>query len=92
MMTQLINLREEFFAYFKDPAEIRPSGSATTDLQRHLEETMKAIAEEDDVSGNGGAEMVAALHGAFRCVHPPETGFNSLEEYLSFRRLNVGAR
>ncbi|KAG4429207.1 hypothetical protein IFR05_015310 [Cadophora sp. M221] len=89
----LIKLREEFFAYFKVPAGTTPSGSTTTtDLQRHLEDTMRGIAEEDGVSGNGGIEMVDALHGAFRCVHPPEKGFNSLEDYLSFRRLNVGAR
>jgi hypothetical protein len=48
--------------------------------------------EEDGMSGNGGKEMLQALLAAFKCVHPPEEGFKSLKEYLSFRRLNVGAR
>lgn len=52
---------------------------------------MKAIWEEDAIAGNGGREMVEALRDAFRCVHP-EGEFKSVEEYLEFRRLNVGAR
>jgi hypothetical protein len=35
--------------------------------------------------------MIEALRDAFRCVHH-DGDFGSVEEYLQFRRLNVGAR
>ncbi|KAJ6197248.1 isoprenoid synthase domain-containing protein [Bipolaris maydis] len=49
------------------------------------------IYEEDAAGGNGGHEMLEALRGAFRCVHP-EGNFPTVDSYLAFRRLNVGAR
>jgi hypothetical protein len=56
-----------------------------------LNEVVKSIHEEDAAGGNGGHEMLDALRGAFRCVHP-EGNFSTVNEYLKFRRLNVGAR
>ena len=49
------------------------------------------IESEDAAGGNGGKEMLDALRDGFRCVHPDKRGFQSIDEYLQFRRLNVGA-
>ncbi|KAM0129343.1 hypothetical protein ACHAP3_007848 [Botrytis cinerea] len=85
------NSREQFLDYFKKENDVMASDSTTSDFQRHLKSTMSAIADEDKISGNGGKEMIEAMIGGFRCVHP-NGEFQSLEEYLSFRRLNVGAQ
>ena len=42
------------------------------------------------MAGNGGEEMIEALRGAFRCVHAAEH-FQTVNDYLEFRRSNVGA-
>ena len=46
---------------------------------------------EDAKGGNGGREMLQALRNAFQCVHPDEGGFKNVNDYLRFRRSNVGA-
>ncbi|KAF7932531.1 uncharacterized protein EAE98_003830 [Botrytis deweyae] len=89
--TPLTNSREQFLGHFRSPNDVLPSDSVISDFQRHLKFTVSAIADEDEISGNGGKEMIEALLGAFRCVHP-KGNFHSLEEYLSFRRSNVGAQ
>ncbi|KAF7882676.1 uncharacterized protein EAF02_006039 [Botrytis sinoallii] len=88
---KLMNSREQFLCHFRSPNDILPSDSVTSDFQRHLKFTVSAIADEDEISGNGGKEMIEALLGAFRYVHP-KGDFHSLEEYLNFRRSNVGAQ
>ena len=59
-------------------------------LQRHINDVIRGIEAEDTAGGDGGKEMLEALHAAFRYVHP-ETRFQSVDEYLEFRRKNVGA-
>ena len=46
---------------------------------------------EDAAGGDGGKEMLDALRDGFRCVHPDKKAFQSIDDYLQFRRLNVGA-
>ncbi|KAF5869607.1 putative sesquiterpene cyclase protein [Botrytis fragariae] len=89
--TPLMNSREQFLGHFRSPNDILPSDSVISDFHRHLEFTVRAVADEDEISGNGGKDTIAALLGTFPCVHP-KGGFHSLEEYLSFRRLNVGVQ
>ncbi|TEY39953.1 hypothetical protein BOTCAL_0446g00010 [Botryotinia calthae] len=89
--TPFTNSREQFLGYFEIENDVIASGSITSDFQRHLKSTVSAIADEDEISGNGGKEMIEAVLGGFRCVHP-NGEFQSLEEYLNFRRLNVGAQ
>ena len=48
------------------------------------------IETEDSAGGDGGKEMLEALRQGFRCVRP-DRGFQSVDEYLQFRRQNVGA-
>nr|ULA45395.1 (+)-alpha-trans-bergamotene synthase NsBERS [Nectria sp. HLS206] len=86
---QLNHFRNDFLNHFQDPGVL--STEPTSDFHRHTRETMTAIWEEDGISGNGGREMIEALRDAFRCVHP-NGDFTSVEDYLQFRRLNVGAR
>ncbi|KID81896.1 BcSTC4, sesquiterpene cyclase [Metarhizium guizhouense ARSEF 977] len=81
--------RKDFFSHFDDPETSKTE--PISDFHRHTQATMKAIKDEDEAGGNGGKEMVSALRDAFRCVHP-NGDFKTLEEYLQFRRLNVGAR
>ncbi|KAF2228525.1 hypothetical protein EV356DRAFT_562544 [Viridothelium virens] len=87
---QLSDLRDDFFGRFDGPRAKRSPGRLSA-LQRHLDETVRIIDNENTVGGNGGHEMLQALRGAFRCVHP-EGNFPTVERYLEFRRLNVGAR
>ncbi|KAJ5051262.1 isoprenoid synthase domain-containing protein [Bipolaris maydis] len=86
----LSDLRDDFFSRFDGP-RARRSERAPSALQTHLDETVAGIYEEDAAGGNGGHEMLEALRGAFRCVHP-EGNFPTVDSYLAFRRLNVGAR
>ncbi|KAG8528869.1 uncharacterized protein KY384_006558 [Bacidia gigantensis] len=60
-------------------------------FQNHVDSIVQGIEAEDAAGGDGGREMIDALRGAFKCVHPPEQGFRSVAEYLTFRRQNVGA-
>ncbi|KID93366.1 BcSTC4, sesquiterpene cyclase, partial [Metarhizium majus ARSEF 297] len=85
----LDTLRKDFFSHFDDPETSKTE--PVSDFHRHTQATMKAIKDEDEAGGNGRREMVSALRDAFRCVHP-SGDFKTLEEYLQFRRLNVGAR
>ena len=55
-----------------------------------MEDILRSIELEDEAGGDGGKEMLDALRDAFRCVHP-EKNFHSVDDYLRFRRLNVGA-
>ena len=55
-----------------------------------MDDILQGIDSEDAVGGDGGKEMLDALRDAFRCVHP-ERDFRNVDEYLQFRRLNVGA-
>ena len=55
-----------------------------------MEDILQKIELEDKAGGDGGKEMLDALHDAFRCVHP-EKNFQGVDDYLRFRRLNVGA-
>lgn len=87
---QLSDLRNDFFGRF-DGSRARGNPGTSSELQNHLDETVNSIYEEDAAGGNGGHEMLQALRGAFRCVHP-ENEFPTVESYLAFRRLNVGAR
>ena len=48
------------------------------------------IKAEDAAGGDGGKDVLEALRQAFRCVHP-DTGFQNVDDYLQFRRKNVGA-
>lgn len=59
-------------------------------LQRHINDIIRGMGTEDTAGGDGGKEMLDALRTAFRYVHP-ETRFQSVDEYLEFRRKNVGA-
>ena len=65
--------------------------SSTSAFQRHIDDIIHGIKSEDATCGDGGQEMLNALRGAFRCVHPDKGGFQSIKDYLRFRRLNVGA-
>ena len=55
-----------------------------------MDDIVRGIKAEDAVGGDGGQEMLNALRGAFRFVHP-DNGFLSINDYLHFRRFNVGA-
>ena len=55
-----------------------------------MDDIVEGIKSEDAAGGDGGKEMLDALRGAFRYVHPKEE-FHSIHEYLHFRRFNVGA-
>ena len=48
------------------------------------------IEAEDATGGDGGKDMLGALRQAFRCVHP-DREFRNVDNYLEFRRENVGA-
>ncbi|TVY81921.1 hypothetical protein LSUE1_G003745 [Lachnellula suecica] len=87
----LSNFRTDFLRRFREPSSVESDVSTMSELQHHLDFTVRIIGEEDSISGNGGKEMLEALMAAFHCVHP-DGDFHSLEDYLKFRRLNVGAR
>ena len=55
-----------------------------------MNEILDGIDLEDLAGGDGGREMLDALRGAFRCVHPHKEFYN-IHDYFHFRRLNVGA-
>ena len=55
-----------------------------------MDHILCGIDSEDKAGGDGGREMLNALRNAFRNVHP-ERSFRSVDDYLQFRRLNVGA-
>lgn len=82
-------------AFFRDDFICRlegKRGSMTSDLQRHIDDVVHSIHLRGAEDGaNGGEEMVQALREAFCCVRPEEGGFKSVQEYLRFRRFNVGA-
>ncbi|TGO26538.1 hypothetical protein BPAE_0057g00140 [Botrytis paeoniae] len=63
--TPLMNSREKFLSYFKNPNDMTLSDSITSDLQSHLKSTVSAIVDEDEMSGNGGKEMIEALLESF---------------------------
>ncbi|KAL8665315.1 MAG: hypothetical protein Q9202_002366 [Teloschistes flavicans] len=65
------------------------SNPPSTPLQSHLDDIVRGIEFEDSAGGTGGKEMLDELRNAFRCVHPNE--FKNVEDYLEFRRYNVGA-
>ena len=67
------------------------SSFTPSSLQSHINNIVKSINLEDATGGNGGREMLQALHNAFQCVHPDEGGFKNINDYLRFRRSNVGA-
>jgi len=66
------------------------SDSTSSELQRHIDSIVEGTQEEDAIAGNGGKEMFNALRGAFLCVHVNKN-FQTVNDYLEFRRLNVGA-
>ena len=55
-----------------------------------MSDIVHGIELEDTIGGDGGKEMLDALRDAFRYVHPDE-GFQTMNDYLHFRRFNVGA-
>ena len=55
-----------------------------------MDDILCGIDSEDKAGGDGGKEMLDALRNAFRNVRP-ERSFRSVDNYLQFRRLNVGA-
>lgn len=63
----------------------------TSRLQHHVNATIMGIEKEGADGGNGGKEMLDAIRDSFRCVHP-EADSQTVQQYLEFRRLNVGAR
>ncbi|KAF2128088.1 hypothetical protein P153DRAFT_367982 [Dothidotthia symphoricarpi CBS 119687] len=85
----LSDLRNDFFGRFDGPkAEI--TRKSTSPLQQHLDDVVSSIYDEDAAGGNGGHGILQALRSAFRFVHP-EGNFFSVQQYLEFRQLNVGA-
>ncbi|KAL8787403.1 MAG: hypothetical protein Q9195_007778 [Heterodermia aff. obscurata] len=67
------------------------SNATLSSLQSHIKSIVESIKLEDTRGGNGGREMLQALRNAFQCVHTDEGGFKSVNDYLHFRRSNVGA-
>ena len=59
-------------------------------FQSYMDGIVDSIEAEDSEGGDGGKEMLEALRQGFRCVRP-DRGFQSVDEYLQFRRQNVGA-
>ena len=59
-------------------------------FQSYMDGIVNSIEAEDSAGGNGGKEMVEAMRQAFCCVHPDRRFLNG-DEYLQFRRENVGA-
>ena len=59
-------------------------------FQNYMDGIIAGIEAEDLAGGDGGKEMLEALRQEFRCVRP-DRGFQSVNEYLQFRRQNVGA-
>lgn len=59
-------------------------------FQSYMDGIVDRIEAEDSAGGDGGKEMLDALRQGFRCVRP-DKGFSSVNEYLYFRRQNVGA-
>ena len=59
-------------------------------FQSYMDGIVEDIEAEDSAGGDGGKEMLEALRQGFRCVRP-DKGFQSVNEYLQFRRQNVGA-
>ena len=55
-----------------------------------MDDIVHGIKSEDAAGGDGGKEMLNALRDAFRYVHP-DKGFRNVNDYLHFRRFNVGA-
>ena len=55
-----------------------------------MDEIVDGIESEDATGGQGGKEMMISLRRAFRYVHP-DNGFQNVDDYLHFRRFNVGA-
>lgn len=55
-----------------------------------MDDIVRGIQSEDVAGGDEGKEMLNALRDGFRCVHP-DKGFRNMNDYLDFRRLNVGA-
>lgn len=56
-----------------------------------MHEIVNGVESEDAASGDGGRDLIETLRDAFRCVHPHLKGFQNVDEYLHFRRFNVGA-
>ena len=60
-------------------------------FQTYMDGIIADIEAEDSAGGgDGGKEMLEALRQGFRCVRP-DRDFQSVNEYLQFRRQNVGA-
>ncbi|KAL8823960.1 MAG: hypothetical protein Q9191_005406 [Dirinaria sp. TL-2023a] len=59
-------------------------------FQSHMNEILQCIELEDLAGGDGGKEMLHGLRDAFHHVRPARV-FQSVDEYLHFRRINVGA-
>jgi len=74
-------MRENFFGRFGGD-QVKKTPGSLSELQRHLDGTVDSIYSEDAAGGNGGHEMLQALRGAFRCVHPEGT-FSTVESYLA---------
>ncbi|KAL9122027.1 MAG: hypothetical protein Q9187_001419 [Circinaria calcarea] len=85
---ELIAASMIYYFIFDDSRE--PPSSTASDLKRYMDGVVRAVEEEDRISGNGGTEMLNTLRAAFRCVHP-EKDFQSISHYQSFRNLNIGA-
>ncbi|KAF7513032.1 hypothetical protein GJ744_011298 [Endocarpon pusillum] len=79
--------RDDFMCRLKGDDTSEPTGS---ELQRHIDSILRSIEEEDEIEGNGGRDMIAALRRAFKCVHP-QGDFETVNSYLDFRNENVGA-
>ena len=67
------------------------SDATPSAFQNHMDDIVQGIKDEDAAGGDGGKEMLEFLRDGFRCVHPDDDGFRSVDDYFEFRRLNVGA-
>ena len=55
-----------------------------TPLQQRIHDLYEGFRSQDEIAGNGGADVIKALDDFFR-HEPPVAEFGSVEQYLDYR-------
>ena len=59
-------------------------------LQKHIDSVMQGFRKADYTAGDAGQEVIEAMRRSFQRMRP-EKDFQTLGQYLEFRRDNGGA-
>lgn len=64
---------------------------SATEVQRYTDRVMQGFRDADSTAGNAGMEILSILRDFFQRIHPERT-FENLQQYLDFRRPNIGGK